>query len=256
MLGSLIAVPVLWHLSTSSNRMQSAIARATNYLDGIREPHGLLMLDVIYRRFGIEEFADTLDLYDQAILSHPDEAAELRVLRRIADHDNQLLDGDLAAVSALTDLYTVPALYCDRIPLSFDYPSVLWDAAVQGHYMLTHVVLACIWVQENGCEMPFSEDTLNEIYFATSRLINNDSVVNDLELEAAAFLYLAGKGSLVGDAFVEQVIEVQNYDGGWLDSSDIPGASYWHASILGLMLLLHVQNPASSYPPMLAPAAS
>jgi hypothetical protein len=80
--------------------------------------------------------------------------------------------------------------------------------------------------------------------------------VDDLELEVAAFLYLAGQGALVEDAFVDRVIAVQNDDGGWFASSDLPGESHWHASILGLLFLLHVANPADSYPPFLASASS
>ena len=235
--------------------MQNAITNAINYLSEINEPHGLIMLDVIYRRFEITEFADALQRYDQEIVARPEDASVLRVLRRIGDHDNKLQDGDLAAVTAEYDVLTVPALYCDRIPLTFNYQSILYSAATQGHYMLTHVLLSCIWIQENGCEVPLTEDTINDIYFATERLLLDDSVVTDLELEAAAFLYLAGQGSLVSDTFVEEVIAVQNYDGGWLRSSNEPGTSYWHATILGLMLLLHVQNPVDSYPPMLAPAS-
>ena len=253
MLSSSIAVPILWYTLNPPDRIQNAITNAINYLDEIREPHGLIMLDVLYRRFGIEEFADALNLYDQEIALRPEEAPVLRVLRRIGDYDNQLQPGDLGEVQAETDLYTVPALYCDRTPLTWNYQSILYNAASQGHYMLTHVLLACIWIQENGCEVPLPEYDINNVYIATARLIYNDSVVTDLELEAAAFLYLAGQGSLVSDTFIEQVIAVQNYDGGWLQSSDRPDTSYWHASILGLMLLLHVQNPADSYPPMLAP---
>jgi len=235
--------------------MQNAITNAINYLSEINEPHGLIMLDVIYRRFEVTEFADALQRYDLEIASRPEEASVLRVLRRIGDHDNKLQDGDLAAVTAETDVFTVPALYCDRIPLTYNYQSILYSAATQGYYMLTHVLLACIWIQENGCEVPLPGDIINDIYTATAKLIYDDSVVTDLELEAAAFLYLAGQGALVSDTFVEQVIAVQNYDGGWLRYSNEPSGSYWHATILGLMLLLHVQNPADAYPPMLAAAS-
>ncbi|MCJ7762893.1 hypothetical protein MUP38_05510, partial [Candidatus Bathyarchaeota archaeon] len=72
-------------------------------------------------------------------------------------------------------------------------------------------------------------------------------------LEAAAFLYLAGQGALVNDAFIDRVIAVQNYDGGWLLSSNNSGSSDWHPAILGLFLLLQREYPADSYPPMLAP---
>jgi len=93
------------------------------------------------------------------------------------------------------------------------------------------------------------------MYRATATLIGNDPLVTDLELEAAAFLYLAGQGALVDNAFVDRVIAVQNYDGGWLLSSNTPGKSDWHPSILGLFLLLHREYPADSYPSMLDPAS-
>jgi hypothetical protein len=81
-------------------------------------------------------------------------------------------------------------------------------------------------------------------------------VVEDIELEAAAFLYLAGQGSRVDNAFVERVIAIQNYDGGWPDTRYNLDDSDWHSTILGLLLLLHVEYPADSYPPVLAPTSS
>ncbi|MGB9854118.1 MAG: hypothetical protein ACPLRY_04855 [Candidatus Bathyarchaeales archaeon] len=153
------------------------------------------------------------------------------------------------------DLITVPALYCDRLGLPEDYLATLEKAASRGGYLLTHVLLAVIWIRENGCEKQLPEDFIGDIYRANAALINDDQVVNDLELEAAAFLYLAGQGALVKYAFVEHVIAVQNDDGGWRYSSDSPGDSNWHSTILGLLLLLHVKIPADSYPPMLASAA-
>jgi hypothetical protein len=233
----------------------TALQRAINFINGSHEPYALLWLDVMHRRFGIEAFADALQRYDQEVTERPDEAPLLRVFRRIADHDNQLQDGDLQAVVIEVDRITVPALYCDQQGLAINYPAMLEGAAVQGRYMLTHALLACIWIQENGCEVPLSASFINDIYRATATLIGDDPVVDDLELEAAAFLYLAGQGALVNDAFIDRVIAVQNYDGGWLLSSDTPGKSDWHPSILGLFLLLHREYPADSYPPMLAPAS-
>jgi hypothetical protein len=132
---------------------------------------------------------------------------------------------------------------------------MLQQAANLGDYMLPHVLLAWIWIQENGCEVSLPDGFVENLYIANAALIGTDPVVNDLELEAAAFLCLAGQGALVDDAFVDRVIEVQNADGGWLFSSDTPSVSDWHTTILGLLLLLHVEYPADSYPPMLAPAS-
>jgi hypothetical protein len=254
---SLLAVPLLLHPApTPPDALQRAVAKAIDFES--REPddpYALLMHDVMHRRFGIAEFADALQRYDQILAENPDGAPLLRVFRRIADHDNPLQAGDLEELWHEGDRLIVPALYCDRMGLPHDYPAMLQQAANLGDYMLPHVLMAWIWIQENGCEVPLPDGFIEAVYSANAALIGNDQVVDELELEAAAFLHLAGQGALVDDAFVERVIEAQNADGGWLPSSDTPGVSYWHTTILGLMLLLHVEYPADSYPPMLAPAS-
>jgi len=209
---------------------------------------------VIHRRFGITSFADALQRYDQMLAERPEEAPLLRVFRRIADHDNPLQAEDLEAVSTDTDNVTVPALYCDRLGLPADYPAMLDRVASLGEYKMTHVLLAWIWIQDNGCEVLLPDGFIEGVYRANAALIGDDPVVDDLELEAAAFLYLAGQSALVDAAFVERVIAVQNDDGGWGYSSR-SGDSDWHPTILALLLLLHVGFPADSYPPILAPAS-
>ena len=252
----LLAVPLLLHPEPAPEpkpiALQPAIANAIAFFEESGEPndpYALLLLDVVHRRFGIAAFADALQRYDQMLAVRPDQAPLMRLFRRIADHDNPLQAWDLQEVSEDIDLVTAPALYCDRLGIPNNYPSMLDRATSLGNYMLTHALLACIWIQENGCEVPLPEN----MYRANAALIGDDPVVDDLELEAAAFLYLAGQGALVDHAFVERVIAVQNDDGGWLLSSDKPGDSDWHTTALGLVLLLHVESPSDSYPPMLAP---
>jgi len=247
---SLLLVPLLLQPKPD---VSSAILKAIDFFEGSREPDALLFLDVMHRRFEISSFADALQRYDQVLSEKPDQAAIMRVFRHIADQDNVLQDGDLQSVSWEMDLLTVPALYCDRLGLPDYYTEDLARAASLGGYMLTHALLAYIWVQENGCELSLSEEFFEYLYHANAELINEDSVVDDLELEAAAFLYLAGQGTLVDDIFIERVLAVQKDDGGWLFSSDEPGDSHWHATVLGLLLLLHVEYPSNSYPSMLAP---
>jgi hypothetical protein len=257
---SLLVVTLLLHPAPEPapepNALQRAVAKAVDFFEGSREPWALLMLDVTHRRFGIAEFADTLQRYDQVLAERPQQAPLMRVFRRIADHDNPLQVEDLQAVSEEVDRVTVPALYCDRLGLPADYPAMLVEAANRGEQLLTHVLLAWIWIQDNGCEVPLPDGFIEDMYRANAALINDDhGGVTDLKLEAAAFLYLAGQGALVDHAFVERVIAVQNFDGGWAPSSDTPGDSNWHPTILGLLILLHVEFPADSYPPMLAPAS-
>ena len=247
----LLLIPLFFHPAPS---LSSTIAKAIDFYKNIGEPDALLMGDVMYRRFGIEAFAGSLQLYDQILEENPDEAPLIRVFRRIADHDNLLLDNDLASVLLDTDRLTVPALYCDHLGLPTDYPGQLLHGANQGGYMLTHALLASIWIQENGCEVPLSDDLVEALYIANAELINEDYVVRDLELEAAAFLYLAGQGKLVKGTFIDKIIALQNSDGGWSNTSNKPAASDWHATALALLVLLHVEYNSDSYPPMLSTA--
>jgi hypothetical protein len=255
-----LAVPLLLHPKPAPEpkpiAIQPAIANAIDFFEESGEPYDpypLLLLDVMHRRFEIAEFADALQRYDQMLAVRPDQAPLMRVFRRIADYNNHLQDWDLQEVSEDIDLVTTPALYCNRFGIPDDYPSMLNRATRLGDYMLTHALLACIWIRENGCEVPLPDDAIENMYRANAALIGDDPVVDDLELEAAAFLCLAGQGALVPHAFIERVVAVQNHDGGWLPSSDEPGDSHWHTTALGLLLLLHVEYPADAYPPMLAP---
>jgi hypothetical protein len=233
--------------------LQLAIEGATNYLAQAEDPYTLLQLNFLYRRFGIAEFADSLQRYDQILAANSENASLLRIFRRIADYDNTVEPSDFHAATADVDKITVPALYSDRFALPGDYLSKLKEAANGEGYLLTHALLATIWLQENHGEIPDSFKA--SLYTANAELIGNDLVMNDLEIEAAAFLYVAGQGSQVDFAFVQRVITAQNQDGGWSYSNETPDVSNWHSSVLGLMLLLHVEFPADSYPPMLAPAS-
>ncbi len=227
------------------------MGNATNYLAQTKEPYALLMLDVIHRRFGIDEFNVSLKIFDEQLAIRQDAPIQ-RVFRRIADFSNPVLQQtDFYAVRHDLDCLTVPALYSDRIDLPADYSSRFTDAVDSGDYLLTHALLATIWFKDNHYNLSLSDEYMEHLYLATSALIGKDSVVTDLEMEAATFLCLAGQDTLVNDAFVQHVIATQNYDGGWSSSSASAESSFWHTSVLGLMLLLHVEYPASSYPPML-----
>ena len=246
---SLLIIPPYLHTIPD---LELPIKKAIGFLELSNEPHALLWLDVIHRRFGIEEFTDSLQLYDQVLNELPGEQLQLHVFRRIVDHDNPIQQRDLERFVGL-DRIVVPALYCDRFGLSDDYAELLENNVSFEEYELTHVLLALIWMQDNGCKVPLSDSSIKNLYRANAALINNDSFVEDLELEAAAFLYLAGQGGLVQDFFIERVIAAQNDDGGWCISGDRQDESNWHPTVLGLLLLLHVEFPSDSYPPILSP---
>ena len=41
------------------------VANAIGFLRETREPHALLFMNIIYRRFGIDDFAGALERYDE-----------------------------------------------------------------------------------------------------------------------------------------------------------------------------------------------
>jgi hypothetical protein len=234
--------------------LTQAVAGAIRFFDGSRQPHALLMLDVMYRRFGIASFADARQRYDEVILELPTQQVPmLRLYRRIVDYENPLVLDDLNAVTVDLDFITVPALYCDRLGLSREYSAIVEEAVRLGGYLRTHVLLASIWWQDNGRQVVLPEGFIEDMYRENATLIGDDEVIDDLELEAAAFLYMAGQGELVEESFIERAIAQQSDDGGWRTVSNVPGESDWHTTTAALLLLLHVGCPVDRYPPMLAP---
>ena len=236
----------------TEDKLEVAINHAIAYLEQIHEPNALLMLNVIYRQFGIQEFNDTLQQYDE-ILSSCSSQSLMKLYRRIADYNNTVDETDFKAIVEQVDTITIPALYADQRNPPSNYPMVLIDAKDSGGYMMTHALLATIWLQENNCNISLPDNFIETLYYDTSALTESGLPVTDVTLEAAAFLYEAGQGSLVNPNFAENVIATQNPDGGWSLSSDTPSGSNWHPTILALMILLHVAHPATSHPPMLAP---
>ena len=246
--------------------LQQAVKNAITYLKQTQDAMGFLMLNVIYRQFGIAEFNDSLQRYDQVLASNPEPIN--RIFRRIADYNTSAVQpDDFNSVTDQLDRITVPALYSDRMALPDDYLSQLTDAMESGFfyaehsvnsgkYLLTHALLATIWMQNNHCSLQLPEDFTSTLYQWNAALIGDGSQVDDIELEAAAFLYQAGQGNLVNPDFVQNVIAAQFTDGGWSATQDTPGNTNWHPSVLALMLLLYVEYPAASYPPMIAPAPS
>jgi hypothetical protein len=230
--------------------VRTAIANGTAFLNRTREPYGLLFMDLMHRRFGVPEFADALERYDQEIAARPEEAPLLRVLRRAGDADNPLRPDDWDHVKIHTDQLLATALYCDRLGVPPSFADTLAKGVEQGGYHATHALLAWIWTQDNRCPMAVPDGFAEEMYRAVAAILeDHPTLVNDLKLEAAAFLCLARQGKRVDPRFVAHVVAIQRADGGWgeLDIEDPanPNGSSWHSTALALMLLLHVKFPGT-----------
>ena len=224
----------------TQDQVDSSIRNAIAYLQEVRHPHALMFMTVLHRRFGIEEFADAGERYDAVLPEHPDKAPVLRVFRRAFDADNPLVPEDWDHVTIPTDRLLIAALYCDRLGLPPSFADALRRAVSQGGYGVTHAILAWVWIQENGCKLELPAGFLEEMFGTAAAMIDADPTsIDDVKLEAAAFLCLARQSARVDLTFVRHVIGYQNPDGGWGAVDD----SNWHATILGLMIVLHIQLP-------------
>jgi hypothetical protein len=110
------------------------------------------------------------------------------------------------------------------------------------------VLLAWIWLRDNRCQLTVREGFVEDLYLANAAILEDrPTLVNDLKLEAAAFLCMARQGKRVDPRFIRHVVSIQRADGGWgkLDTPDPdrPNDSSWHSTILALLLLLHVEFP-------------
>ena len=228
--------------------LATVTANAIAFLKSAREPHALLFMGLIHRRFGIKEFANALELYDAELPKHPARAPVLRVFRRMFDANNPIQLDDWEHVTLQTDRLLVSALYCDRVGLPESFADVLARAVSQGRYAATHALLAWVWLQENRCPLTVPAGFFDEMCRAVARIIDEDPTsVNDIKLEAGAFLCLARQVHRVDLGFVRRVIAFRNEDGGWgrpVEGADHPGESSWHSTVLALMILLHVRFPS------------
>lgn len=229
--------------------LNTTVANAIAFLQKQREPHALLFMGLIHRRCGVKEFANTLELYDEVLPAHPERAPVLRVLRRMFDANNPIRPEDWERVTLQTDRLLISALYCDRLGLPESFAEALDRAVSQGRYAATHALLAWVWVQENRCPLAVPEGFLEKMYSTVAAIIDEDpTTVNDIKLEAGAFLCLAHQVARVDLGFVRRVIAFRNDDGGWgrpVEGAGKPDESSWHSTILALMILLHVRLPAA-----------
>lgn len=227
----------------------AAVADAIDFLRESTQPHALLWLSVMHRYFAIDEFADALQRFDAHLARQPADLHLLRVFRRIAVRENEIVYDDLEAVSERSDRIVVSGLYCDQLGVPASFPQVLAKDLRKGGYFATHALLAWVWMQKYGGGASLPEALVDEIHRVNATIVNADpAAVSDLPLEAAAFLCLAGQADSIDAGFMENVVRCQNSDGGWGQDRNDDQRSDWHATILALLYLLHrTQQPVRAY---------
>ena len=231
-------------------QVRTAVANGIKFVNRTREPYGLWFMGMMHRLFGVPEFADALQRYDEVIAERPKEAPLLRVFRRLNDASTALQPDDWDHVLIHTDRILATALYCDRLGFPPSYAEVLEKGIKAGGYHATHVLLAWIWLTDNGCKLSVRDGFVEDLYRANAAILEDrPTLVNDLKLEAAAFLCMARQGKRVDPRFIRHVVSIQRADGGWgkLDevNPDAPDESSWHSTVLALLLLLHVKFPGA-----------
>jgi len=146
----LLAYSLIPQASNSSDKSTytPSIEKSINFFNDSRDPYALLFLDVIYRRFDVMEFKDSLQRFDNELPNNPFIEPTMKVFRRIGDNSNQPSPSDFieAKKQGELNLVVIPALYCDRLGLPSNYPQILEETAKKGEYNLTHVLLALIWL--------------------------------------------------------------------------------------------------------------
>jgi hypothetical protein len=233
----------------TEEQVRTAVANGIKFVNRTREPYGLWFMSMMHRLFAVPEFADALKRYDEVTAERPkEEAAVLRVLRRLNDANNPLQPDDWDHVVIPTDRVLTTALYCDRLGFPPSFAEVLEKGVKEGGYAATHVLLAWIWLHDNRGQLAVRDGFVEDMYRANAAILEDrPTIVNDLKLEAAAFLCMARQGKRVDPSFVRHVVSIQRADGGWgkLDTPnpDNPDESSWHSTILALLLLLHVKFP-------------
>jgi hypothetical protein len=235
----------------TEEQVRTAVANGITFVNTTREPYGLWFMSMMHRLFGVPEFANALERYDEVTAERPgEEAAVLRVLRRLNDAANPLQPGDLDHVVIPTDRVLATALYCDRLGLPPEFAEVLEEGVKAGGYAATHVLLAWVWLRDNRCQLAVRDGFVEDLCRANVAILEDQpTLLNDLKLEAAAFLCMAREGKRVDPRFVRHVVSVQRADGGWgkrdTPNPANPDESSWHSTILALLLLLHVKFPGA-----------
>lgn len=206
------------------------------------------LLDYLQRRFGLDGKYSIENAFPREVW--PEYDLEMAALfGRLTDNafhaDTTLFSKDPRDLNYLL----AGALYCDQHPVDDAYIQQLLDlyradgARPAPGYIATHVILACQWLRELGCDAPFPELAEERPGFTSllESIINRENAETDLAFEAMMLLYCVGEGTRVWDAWVDTLRGLQRPSGAW---GYRPGdADHGHPTVLALWVLLEQALP-------------
>lgn len=112
------------------------------------------------------------------------------------------------------------SLYCDVYGYSDEDFRVLGSLSPDGGYTDTHVLLALLFLRENGCyDRPERDFAIGKVSDMLVRAAEEDESWSDLFSERIVFLYWAGEGERVKPEWIDRIVRAQAADGGWADAS-------------------------------------
>lgn len=254
--GALVVATVagLWGWSANAARFERARDRAIDYFATHvqqLDPGWLGMFGYTHRRFGM---VATLASGQAAHAASGDAGRPelFEIYRRIDDPLAFVAAHRIAALPTPIDRTTARALHCDRIPLPGDWIEVLRKGSLAGGYALTRSVLATEWSVENGCRSRQDVAALRAdqiawlVTFVSRRheLSEEFEAITDMWIEAVAMLHYIGAGDMVRREWVEELVRIQNDDGGW-SRNPYQSRSDPHTTALALWVLLEHLEPDS-----------
>lgn len=248
-----VAAPTPCHLRIQSGptrltESNAAVDEAIGMLTPLtKELSTLLITHYFHRRFDIDAFAEHLALYDATLALGTSRDGYYRVARRIADPENIYQPGDWGSIESPVDELTLSALYCGHQPLPADYDVRLTTARDAGGYELTHVGMALTFLEDNGCAEPLGPSFRADVEMRMASIPDSSDGLDDLEIEAIAFLLQMERGDLVRPQDMQLIVDSRLPSGGWPEYATDADSS-WHATGLALWALLLYECPGLSEP--------
>ena len=202
------------------------------------------------RKFDISDLFPTELIYEKLNSGGNMMIYDNALLYRLIDKSFTVSKEDLEKqLTSTTREVQLRSVYCDLYPIDKNKMlKALYAEADKGDYALTHALLSLQWMKENNC-FKHDEVTQLEKYIVEKQmeLLNDHQAMDDLTIEAIAFLLYCNYHNLIKANWLDKVIVLQQDDGGWKwNSSELNTAT--HPSILALWALLEWREPGRNIP--------